>query len=149
MSVHMIRAATALALLALAGCGDSAPQPTATAMNVDDFRRELVNLPLCGKPNTGPLAGKAMCTVHVADAPRPLPAAGWWRAGCGTPTAARSAAATSARRQASGAASVTSACPLVATATATASNSASAPARRRSNGGQIDFMEKSSAFAPI
>jgi len=63
----MIRAATALALLALAGCGDSAPQPTATAMNVDDFRRELVNLPLCGKPNTGPLAGKAMCTVHVAD----------------------------------------------------------------------------------
>ena len=67
MSVHKIRAATALALLALAGCGDSAPPPTATAMNVDDFRRELVNLPLCGKPTTGPLAGKAMCTVHSSD----------------------------------------------------------------------------------
>jgi hypothetical protein len=72
----MIRSATALALLALAGCGDSALQPTATAMNVDDFRRELVNLPLCGKPNTGPLAGKAMCTVHVADGSATLAGAG-------------------------------------------------------------------------
>ena len=72
----MIRAATALGLLALAGCGDSAPQPTAIAMNVDDFRRELVNLPLCGKPNTGPLAGKAMCTVHVADGSATLAGAG-------------------------------------------------------------------------
>jgi hypothetical protein len=72
----MIRSATALALLALAGCGDSAPQPTAIAMNVDDFRRELVNLPLCGKPNTGPLAGKAMCTVHVADGSATLAGAG-------------------------------------------------------------------------
>ena len=76
MSVHKIGAATALALLALAGCSDSAPPPTATAMNVDDFRRELVNLPLCGKPNTGPLAGKAMCTVHVADGSATLAGAG-------------------------------------------------------------------------
>ena len=67
MSVHEIRAATALALLALAGCSDSAPPPTATAMTIEDFRRELVNLPLCGKPLTGPVAGKEMCTVHSSD----------------------------------------------------------------------------------
>jgi hypothetical protein len=73
--VHKIRAATALALLALAGCGEAAP-PTATAMNVDDFRRELVNLPLCGKPTTGPLAGKAMCTVHASDGSATLAGAG-------------------------------------------------------------------------
>jgi hypothetical protein len=76
VSVHKIRAATALALLALAGCGESAPPPTATAMNVDDFRRELVNLPLCGKPTTGPLAGKAMCTVHASDGSATLAGAG-------------------------------------------------------------------------
>jgi hypothetical protein len=76
VSVHKIRAATALALLALAGCGDSAPAPTATAMSVDDFRRELVNVPLCGKPATGPLAGKAMCTVHASDGTATLAGSG-------------------------------------------------------------------------
>jgi hypothetical protein len=76
VSVHKIRAATALALLALAGCGDSAPAPTATAMSVDDFRRELVNVPLCGKPATGPLAGKAMCTVHTSDGTATLAGSG-------------------------------------------------------------------------
>jgi hypothetical protein len=77
VSVHKIGAATALALLALAGCSDSAPPPTATAMNVDDFRRELVNLPLCGKPTTGPLAGKAMCTVHASDGSATLAGGGF------------------------------------------------------------------------
>jgi hypothetical protein len=47
-----------------------------TAMNVDDFRRELVNLPMCGKPATGPLAGKAMCTVHGSDGAATLAGAG-------------------------------------------------------------------------
>jgi hypothetical protein len=76
VSVPKLKVATALALLALAGCGDSAPQPTAAAMNVDDFRRELVNLPLCGRPTTGPLAGKAMCTVHISDGTATLAGAG-------------------------------------------------------------------------
>ena len=40
----------AIMLLALAGCGDATPQPTAQPMSVEDFRRELVNLPLCGTP---------------------------------------------------------------------------------------------------
>jgi hypothetical protein len=74
--VHKIRAVTGLALLALAGCGDSAPAPTATAMSIDDFRRELVNLPLCGKPTTGPVAGKAMCTVHASDGTATLAGSG-------------------------------------------------------------------------
>ena len=74
--MYKIRAATGLALLALAGCGDSAPAPTATAMSIDDFRRELVNLPLCGKPTTGPVAGKDMCTVHASDGTATLAGSG-------------------------------------------------------------------------
>jgi hypothetical protein len=58
-----------LALLALlTGCGDpAAPPPTAEPMSVEDFRRELINLPMCGTPKSGPLAGKPICTVHLAD----------------------------------------------------------------------------------
>ena len=55
------------AALALVGCGEAAPPPAAEPLSADDFRRELVNVPLCGTPQTGPLAGKAMCTVHFAD----------------------------------------------------------------------------------
>jgi hypothetical protein len=54
-------------LLGLAGCGDAAPPVTAQTMSADDFRRELVNVPLCGTPKTGPLAGKPMCTIHFGD----------------------------------------------------------------------------------
>jgi hypothetical protein len=61
------RACAAAALLGLAGCGDATPPPAAEPMSADEFRRELVNLPLCGTPKTGPLAGKEMCTVHFAD----------------------------------------------------------------------------------
>ena len=39
----------------------------AETLTVDEFRRELVGLPLCGTPTTGPLAGKALCTVHLPD----------------------------------------------------------------------------------
>jgi hypothetical protein len=39
----------------------------AQSLTVDEFRRELVGLPLCGTPNVGPLAGKALCTVHLPD----------------------------------------------------------------------------------
>lgn len=64
------------ALLALAGCGESPPPVTGEVMTVDDFRRELTNLPLCGTPNSGPLAGKAMCTIHFADGTAALAGAG-------------------------------------------------------------------------
>ena len=68
LTIRFSRVATLAALaatLALGGCGQA--PPTAEPMSADDFRRELVNLPLCGTPQTGPLAGKAMCTVHFAD----------------------------------------------------------------------------------
>jgi hypothetical protein len=40
---------------------------SAETLTVDEFRRELVGLPLCGTPPVGPLAGKALCTVHLPD----------------------------------------------------------------------------------
>lgn len=39
----------------------------AQTLTVDEFRRELVGLPLCGSPPAGPLAGKPLCTVHLPD----------------------------------------------------------------------------------
>src|SRR5215207_3619212 len=58
----LIRLAFALATLAA-----TAVPATAQTMTVDEFRRELVGLPLCGTPDTGPLAGKSLCTVHLPD----------------------------------------------------------------------------------
>jgi hypothetical protein len=48
---------------------ETQPQPPAQSqtLTVDEFRRELVGIPLCGTPNTGPLAGKQLCTVHLPD----------------------------------------------------------------------------------
>ena len=51
----------------LAACGNEAPKVTPQPMSVADFRRELVGMPLCGKASTGELAGKLICTVHLAD----------------------------------------------------------------------------------
>ena len=61
-NASLSRLALTLALLA-------APVASAAAQNmtVDEFRRELVGLPLCGTPDTGPLAGKSLCTVHLPD----------------------------------------------------------------------------------
>ena len=39
----------------------------AEPMTIDEFRRELVGVPLCGVPDYGPLAGKMLCTVHLPD----------------------------------------------------------------------------------
>lgn len=50
-----------------AGCGDQQPPKPGQPISGDEFRRELVGMPLCGTPRTGPLAGKLMCTVHLAD----------------------------------------------------------------------------------
>lgn len=58
------------ALLGVAGIAaaqtPSQPQ-TPQTLTVDEFRRELVGIPLCGTPTSGPLAGKALCTVHLPD----------------------------------------------------------------------------------
>ena len=39
----------------------------AEPMTVDEFRRELVGVPLCGTPESGPFSGKMLCTVHLPD----------------------------------------------------------------------------------
>lgn len=48
----------------------------AEPLTVDEFRRELVGMPLCGTPTTGPLAGKALCTVLLPDGTAILAGAG-------------------------------------------------------------------------
>jgi hypothetical protein len=53
-------------------------------VSADEFRRELVDMPLCGTPATGPVAGKALCTTHFADgnwtlAGSGLVARGFWQ----------------------------------------------------------------------
>jgi len=39
----------------------------AQPITVEEFRRELVGVPLCGTPEYGPFAGKMLCTVHLPD----------------------------------------------------------------------------------
>ncbi len=41
--------------------------PAGQPVSADEFRRELVDVPLCGTPATGPVAGKAMCTTYFAN----------------------------------------------------------------------------------
>jgi len=57
------------AIMRTAILGASLLSVTASAqtLTVDEFRRELVGLPLCGTPTGGPQAGKALCTVHLPD----------------------------------------------------------------------------------
>lgn len=60
---------------ALAGCGEPAPtrgQP----LSAEEFRRELIGMPLCGTPKTGALAGKTVCSVYLADGTAILAGAG-------------------------------------------------------------------------
>src|SRR3954465_12570114 len=48
----------------------------AQPLTVAESRRELVGVPLCGTPDSGPLAGKALCTVHLPDGTAILAGAG-------------------------------------------------------------------------
>ena len=48
-------------LLGVAGAALAEPVTT------EQFRRELVGVPLCGTLGSGPLAGKMLCTVHLPD----------------------------------------------------------------------------------
>jgi hypothetical protein len=50
-----------LGFLGVAGAAVSEP------MSPDDFKAQLVGVPLCGIPPTGPVAGKWLCTVHLPD----------------------------------------------------------------------------------
>jgi hypothetical protein len=62
MWITFLRCTVALGAMLLAGLS-----ATAQSLTIDEFRRELVGLPLCGTPSVGPLAGKALCTVHLPD----------------------------------------------------------------------------------
>ena len=66
MKIAGLLQATLLAA-GLAACGDEVPKTAPEPMSVDDFRRELVSMPLCGTAKSGDLAGKTICTVHLAD----------------------------------------------------------------------------------
>ncbi|HKA70352.1 MAG TPA: hypothetical protein VKE26_01010 [Xanthobacteraceae bacterium] len=52
-----------LAALLLGAASHAAAEP----ITADQFRRELVGVPLCGTLESGPLAGKMLCTVHLPD----------------------------------------------------------------------------------
>ena len=60
--------AARLSRLVLASIAALAPAiASAQPMTVDEFRRELVGVPLCGTPDSGQFAGKQLCTVHLPD----------------------------------------------------------------------------------
>lgn len=65
-------------LLIPTGCWKPQPAepPAGQPVSAGEFRHELVDLPLCGTPATGPVAGKAVCTVHFADGRAMLAGAG-------------------------------------------------------------------------
>ena len=56
--------------------GARAGRRGAQPMTVDEFRRELVGVPLCGTPDCGQFAGKQLCTVHLPDGTAILAGAG-------------------------------------------------------------------------
>ena len=54
-------------IAALVGTLLVAAPAAAEPLTIDEFRKDLVGLPLCGTPPSGPLAGRALCTVHLPD----------------------------------------------------------------------------------
>jgi len=54
-----------LGVTALAGV--AAGSASAEPMALEQFHQELVGVPLCGVPQSGPLQGKTLCTVHFPD----------------------------------------------------------------------------------
>jgi len=62
MTTRLGSLAAILAIFIGAGHGAAAEPMTA-----DEFRHDLVGVPLCGTPDYGPFAGKMLCTVHLPD----------------------------------------------------------------------------------
>jgi hypothetical protein len=62
MTTRLGSLAAILAIVIGAGHGAAAAPMTA-----DEFRHDLVGVPLCGTPDYGPFAGKMLCTVHLPD----------------------------------------------------------------------------------
>ena len=53
-----------LSLIAATAFGGSA---RADPMTLEQFREELVGVPLCGTPPSGPFVGKTLCAVHLPE----------------------------------------------------------------------------------
>ncbi|MFL5002621.1 MAG: hypothetical protein ACJ8DY_19735 [Xanthobacteraceae bacterium] len=62
MTTRLVSLAAILVIFIAAGHGAAAEPMTA-----DEFRHDLVGVPLCGTPDYGPFAGKMLCTVHLPD----------------------------------------------------------------------------------
>ena len=59
--------ARCLSALVVAALAQNIASAAAQPMTIDEFRRELVGVPLCGTPEAGQFAGKMLCTVHLPD----------------------------------------------------------------------------------
>jgi hypothetical protein len=64
------------AFLVVAALALTIASTVAQPMTIDEFRRELVGVPLCGTPESGQFAGKMLCTVHLPDGTAILAGAG-------------------------------------------------------------------------
>src|SRR5919205_2911225 len=71
LAARLLSLPVMMLLSALAPANAAAQQLT-----VDEFRRELVGVPLCGTPDSGQFAGKQLCTVHLPDGTAILAGAG-------------------------------------------------------------------------
>src|SRR5215475_8102026 len=71
-----MHAACSRLVLVIAALAAAAPPAAAQSLTIDEFRRELVGVPLCGTPDSGQFAGKALCTVHLPDGTAILAGAG-------------------------------------------------------------------------
>jgi hypothetical protein len=60
-------ARTAFACLAFGAPLLTAAAAPAEPLTIEQFRAELLAVPLCGVPSSGPLVGKPLCTVHLPD----------------------------------------------------------------------------------
>ncbi len=71
-----MHAARSLSFALMAVAAIAPNMALAQPLTIDEFRRELVGVPLCGTPDSGPFAGKALCTVHLPDGTAILAGAG-------------------------------------------------------------------------
>jgi hypothetical protein len=72
----MIRHSVVIILAVTCTCILQSGGAFAEPLSAEEFRQELVGLPLCGTPKTGALAGKTVCTLHLADGSAVLAGAG-------------------------------------------------------------------------
>jgi hypothetical protein len=56
-----------IALTAAVSLSSGETSVSAEPLTTEQFKQELVGVPLCGIPPTGPVAGKWLCTVHLPD----------------------------------------------------------------------------------